>query len=111
MLPPKFQEPADFKWGTFTDAGGANIRYGSLQPKETPKGTIVLAPGFREPIEKYFEVMRDMTDRGFAVWMLDWHGQGGSDRFLPNPQKMHSEGYDEHIVTLHQFTQKIVKKS
>ena len=111
MLPPNFEEPADFKWGTFTDASGANIRYGSLQPKEAPKGTIILVPGFREPIEKYFEVMRDMTARGFAVWMMDWHGQGGSDRFLPNPQKMHSEGYNEHIVTLHQFTQKIVKKS
>jgi lysophospholipase len=112
MLPARFEEPANFKWGSFSDAGGANIRYGSLQPAGEPKGTIVLAPGFREPIEKYFEIIRDMTDRGFAVWMMDWHGQGGSDRFIKDhPQRMHNEGYGEHIATLHQFATDIVKKS
>jgi lysophospholipase len=111
MLPARFQEPKNFTWGSFTDAGGSKIRYGSLQPEGEPKGTIVLASGFREPIEKYFEVMRDMTERGFAVWMMDWHGQGGSDRYLKNPQKMYGKGYEEHIETLHQFTQKIVAKS
>ena len=111
-LPARFEEPAGFKWGSFKDAGGANIRYGSLQPQGESKGTIVLVSGFRETIEKYFEVMRDLTDRGFAVWMMDWHGQGGSDRFLKdNPQKMHSNGYDEHIATLKQFAQTIVRKS
>jgi lysophospholipase len=43
---------------------------------------------------------------------MDWHGQGGSDRLLKdNPQKMHSNGYEEHIATLHQFATKIVPKS
>ena len=111
MLPKRFEEPANFKWDSFIDAGGARIRYGSVQPAGEPKGTIIIASGYREPIEKYFEVIRDMTDRGFAVWMMDWHGQGGSDRFLRNPQKMHSKGYIEHIETLHQFTNNIVKKS
>lgn len=111
MLPPRFEEPASFTWGTFKDADGANIRYGSLQPQGAPKGTIVLVSGFRELTEKYFEVIRDLTDRGFAVWMMDWRGQGGSDRYLPNPQKMYSLGYDKNIATLDQFTQQIVKKS
>jgi lysophospholipase len=112
MIPEKFAEPAGFQWGDFTDANGARIRYGSLQPEGPVKGTMVIAPGFREPIEKYFEVMRDMTAKGFAVWAMDWRGQGGSDRFLQdNPQKMHSEGYAEHIATLHQFTSEVIKKS
>lgn len=112
MLPARFEEPAGFKWGSFTDIGSAKIRYGSLQPTGEPKGTIVIAPGFREPIEKYFEVIRDLTDRGFVVWMMDWHGQGGSDRYFKgNPQKMYIENYSEHIATLHQFTNDIVKKS
>lgn len=112
MIPARFEEPANFKWDSFIDASGAKIRYGSLQPAGEPKGTIVLASGFREPIEKYFEVIRDMTDRGFAVWMLDWRGQGGSDRyFKDNPQKMYVENYSEHIATLHQFATDVVKKS
>ncbi len=109
MLPERFAEPDGFQWAGFTDAGGAHIRYGSLQPASAPRGTIVIVSGFRECIEKYFEVMRDMTERGFTVWMMDWHGQGGSDRYLKNPQKMHSLGYEEHIVTLHQFTRDIVQ--
>ena len=112
MLSEKFREPAGFQWGEFTDSGGAKIRYGSLQPEEKPKGTIVIVPGFREPIEKYFEVVRERTSRGFAVWIMDWRGQGGSERFLKeNFQKMHSEGYGEHIETLHYFVSKVVKKT
>src|ERR1035437_3464201 len=112
MIPKMFEEPAGFKWASFTGTTGAHIRYGSLQPAGQPRGTIVIVSGFRELIEKYFEVIRDMTERGFSVWMMDWHGQGGSERFLKdNPQKMHSEGYNEQIATLHQFTQDIVKKS
>lgn len=112
MLPDKFTEPTGFQWGTFTNAAGGKIRYGSIQPEGTPKGTLVIAPGFREPIEKYFETIRDMTARGFAVWILDWHGQAGSDRLLKNaPMKMHSIGYDNHIETLNHFATKVVTNS
>jgi lysophospholipase len=111
-LPLQFEEPANFKWGSFTDAGGARIRYGTLLPEGEPKGTIIHTPGFREPLEKYFEYARDMTARGFAVHIMDWHGQGGSDRFLKdNPQKMYSNGYEEHVETLHQFATTIVPKT
>lgn len=112
MLPEKFQEPAGFQWGSFTNAKGAKIRYGSVQPEGEVKGTMVVVPGFGEPLEKYFEVIREMQSKGFAVWMMEWHGQGGSDHFIKdNPQKMHSEGYAEHVETLHQFTQTIVTKT
>ncbi len=112
MLPKRFEESAGFQWGTFTNAKGAKIRYGHALPTGTPKGTMVIVPGFREPIEKYFETIRDMTDKGFAVWAMDWHGQGGSERYLKdNLQKMHGEGYDEHIKTLDQFAAKIVSQS
>ncbi|MCK4945060.1 MAG: alpha/beta hydrolase [Alphaproteobacteria bacterium] len=112
MLPEKFREPAGFRWGSFDGFSGAQIRYGSFRPKCEPKGTMVIVPGFREPIEKYFEVIREITAKGFAVWTMDWRGQGGSERFLKNnPQKMHSDGYGEHIKTLHHFANRIVKQT
>jgi lysophospholipase len=111
MLPERFTQPEGFAWGSFTDAHGAKIRYGSLQPAGEPKGTVVLVSGFRETTEKYFEVIRDLTERGFAVWMMDWRGQGGSERYLDNPQKMFSRGYEEHVETLRQFATEVVKKS
>lgn len=51
------------------------------------KGTICLAPGRAEFIEKYFEVISELRRRGFAVVMFDWRGQGGSQRWLGNPRK------------------------
>ncbi|MCK5555443.1 MAG: alpha/beta hydrolase, partial [Alphaproteobacteria bacterium] len=112
MLPEKFREPANFRWGKFANSSGAQIRYGSLQPDGEHKGTMVIVPGFREPIEKYFEVALERTAKGFSVWIMDWRGQGGSERFLKeNPQKMHSDGYNEHIKTLHHFANRIVKQT
>jgi lysophospholipase len=109
---PALRAPDGFKWGSFTNAKGADIRYGSLKAEGESKGTVVMLPGFRESVEKYFEAAQEMKDRGFDVWVMDWRGQGGSDRYLQdNPQKMHHEGYDEQIETLHQFTQTVVDKS
>lgn len=104
-------EPAGFEWGRFQNVKGANIRYGHVKPDGVVRGCAVVVGGFRESIEKYFEVTRDLLNRGIDVWLVDWRGQGGSDRYLKNdPQKSHHEGYDEQIATLHQFTQQIVKK-
>lgn len=106
------REPDGFQWGTFTNAKGADIRYGHVKADGESKGTIVMLPGFRESIEKYFETVQDMKSQGYDVWLMDWRGQGGSQRYLQdNPQKMHHEGYDEQIETLHQFTQNVVDRS
>jgi lysophospholipase len=47
-----------------------------------PKGTLCLFPGRTEYIEKYFETIAELRQRGFAVAVLDWRGQGGSQRLL-----------------------------
>lgn len=107
----EFEQPAGFVFGTFNNAKGAAIRYGHLPADGTPKATVVLTPGFREPIEKYFEVCRDLHKQGYDVWMMDWRGQGGSDRYIKGSQRAHHEGYDEQIDTLHTFTQTIVQKT
>ena len=111
MISPRFEEPDGFAWGSFVNDDGANIRYGHIAPKEDPRGVMVLLPGFKEPIEKYFEVIRDMTERGYAVWIMDWRGQGGSDHYLQDdPQKAHSEGFDAQVRDLDKFMRDIVKK-
>lgn len=105
-LPAVAEEPAGLTWGRFANAQGASIRFAfSPPPAQTAlKGHIVLLPGFKEPAEKYFEVLRDMHARGYAVWVMDWRGQGGSERYLPDqPHKAHHTGYDEQVATLHQF--------
>jgi lysophospholipase len=109
MLPAKFNQPPNFTEGHFKNAKGADIRYGVSKADGVSKGSIVIGSGFRENIEKYYEVMRDLNSRGFDVYMLDWRGQGGSEKFIKGSQKAHQEGYSEQIDTLHQFVTTIVE--
>ena len=112
MLDERFTQPNGFTWGYFQDAAsGARIRYGFIAPQNA-RLTILLTGGFTEPAEKYFEVIRERVQQGAAVWIMDWRGQGGSDRYLAaDPMKSHNMGYDGCIETLHQFATGIVKKT
>jgi lysophospholipase len=101
--------PQGFIWGRFNNTANASIRYGHVKPEGETLGTLVILGGFREPAEKYFEVIRENVGQGFEVFTMDWRGQGGSDHYLPDePMKSHHLGYDEQIATLHQFMQTIV---
>jgi lysophospholipase len=71
-------------------------------------GTIVLFAGRGEFIEKYFEVIGELLDRGFAVVAFDWRGQGGSTRELDNPRKGHVDDfslYERDVAAVRAYLQ------
>ena len=82
---------AEADW--YVGAGGAKLRAALFTPPGRPRGTVVLSGGRTEPIEKYFETIRDLMDRGFVVLAHDWRGQGLSLRELPDRLKGHAKGY------------------
>jgi lysophospholipase len=53
---------------------------------------VVFSPGRTEPIEKHFETIGDLLDRGFVVLAHDWRGQGLSGRLLADPMRGHATG-------------------
>ncbi len=57
----------------------------------------MVSPGRTEPIEKYFEVARRLTNQGFVVLMHDWRGQGLSHRSLPDRTLGHANGYHDFL--------------
>ena len=63
-------------------------------------GTVLVLPGRSEFIEKYFEVVADLLRRGFAVVVLDWRGQGGSQRELADPRKGHVDDFRLYLRDL-----------
>jgi lysophospholipase len=75
-------------------ADGARLRTARWAPS-SPIGTVVLLGGRGEFIEKYFEVVGELLTRGFAVAAMDWRGQGGSDRALPNAHKGHVDDFSQ----------------
>ena len=72
---------------------GVRLRAARWTPSRAAKGTVVILGGRAEFIEKYFETIQQLLDRGFAVAALDWRGQGGSERQLKNPRKGHIDDF------------------
>ncbi|HSV24664.1 MAG TPA: alpha/beta hydrolase [Xanthobacteraceae bacterium] len=77
-------------------------------PPSGRKGTVCIFQGRTEFIEKYFEVVRDLNARGFAVATLDWRGQGLSDRLLGQARKGHISNFAKYGIDLETFMREVV---
>jgi lysophospholipase len=88
---------------------GVRLRFVRWEATRGPRrGTVCLLGGRGEFAEKYFEVVADLRRRGYAVATMDWRGQGGSSRQLPNPRKGHVLSFNEYDSDLFQFMKEIV---
>ena len=84
------------------ETSGLLVRVARWHPPSarTARGTVLVMPGRSEFIEKYAEVVGDLLARDFVVVVLDWRGQGGSSRLLPNPRKGHIDGFGDYLGDL-----------
>jgi lysophospholipase len=94
--------------GTLKTTDGVMLRFARWEPPPGRKGTLCVFPGRAEFIEKYFEVVRDARARGFAVAMIDWRGQGLSERALANARKGHVYDFAEYDRDLEAFVKEVV---
>jgi lysophospholipase len=60
------------------------------------KGTVLLFPGRTEYIEKYGRAAAEFGARGYATVVIDWRGQGLSDRPAPDPMVGHVEAFSHY---------------
>ena len=109
-LEERFLQPEGWRWHSF-EREGRTIRFGSVFPKKTPDAVIICLQGVREFSEKYFETAHWCLEHNLAFWTFDWAGQGKSTRFLQNPQKRHSEGFDKDIEDLDYLINGYIKAS
>ena len=89
-------EGGEAKWIAASD--GVLSRAALFPAKGAPRGSVALSPGRTEPIEKYFEVISDLTGRGWVVAAHDWRGQGLSQRLLPDRMRGHAVGYEGYLA-------------
>ena len=110
---PEAPVPANGTAEWFSGAGAYRLRAALFLPGGQPRGSVVLSGGRTEPIEKYFEVVRELQDRGFAVLTHDWRGQGLSQRLLSDPLKGHAHGFadfvEDYRCLLAQFESRLPK--
>jgi lysophospholipase len=100
--------PDHYIAGSLKTPDGVSLRYARWQPPAGRKGTVCILQGRGEWIEKYFETVRDLRARGFAVAALDWRGQGLSDRALSDRHKGYVRDFSEYDSDLDTFMREIV---
>jgi lysophospholipase len=95
----------DVVTGTLKTRDGVSLRYARWHPPPGRKGTVCIFQGRAEFIEKYFETVRELRSRGFAVATFDWRGQGRSERACPIRARATSatfREYERDVEALHE---------
>ena len=94
--------------GTIATPDGVTLRFARWATPADGKGTVCVFTGRGEYIEKYFETVQDLRNRGYAVAAIDWRGQGHSARRLDNPFKGHVESFSEYQIDVAAFVEQVV---
>jgi lysophospholipase len=105
---PSNPVPENVVSGTIKTPDGVELRFARWAPPANRKGTVCVFTGRSEQIEKYFETVRDLRDRGFAVAMIDWRGQGHSARRLRDPRKGYVRSFADYEIDVETFVQQVV---
>jgi len=100
--------PDNFVTDFLKTRDGVSIRFARWQPPAGRRGTVCIFQGRGEWIEKYFETVRDLRARGFAVATIDWRGQGLSERALADRRKGFVRDFSEYDADLEGFMREIV---
>lgn len=100
---PDNRPPANAIEADIFASDGVRLRAARWAPPSPARGTVAILGGRGEFIEKYFEVVAELLSRGFAAAIVDWRGQGGSDRTLRNARKGHVDDFSHYERDLNGF--------
>lgn len=103
----RFFQPKNWQEDYFTNQQGKKIRYGHVKPEGEVKGTVIITTGYADFIESYHETVHEYLDRGYDVWMMDWAGQGGSEKKRGADVK--AQVLEDHVRDLRQFRHQVVQ--
>ena len=93
--------------GEIAGAGGVPLRY-LYRKSPAGRGALVIVGGRTEFAEKYAELVYDLKDSGFSLYLYDHRGQGLSGRMLPDRLKGHVGSFSDYVDDLGIFIDKVV---
>lgn len=94
-------------FGAFKGIGGLSLSYAKLE-FSNEKGALIISSGRTESHVKYAELIYDLSQAGYSIYILDHRGQGFSTRLLDDPQKGYVEIFDDYVTDLKIFVDTIV---
>ena len=95
--------------GTFEGVGKVDVAYAYvLHPQAL--GSVVISSGRIESLIKYKEVVYDLYENRYSVFIHDHRGQGLSGRMLTNPQIGYVENFAEYVNDFKKFIDETVTK-
>ncbi len=110
-LSPQYYPPEGFVWSAYRAGSLPEARYGVASPPINPKAQVLILTDADYPAEVYFELMRQLLDEGYGVWLLEAPGQGGSGHYLLQNQSIFASSYHDGQLTALDFIKDIIKPS
>ena len=101
-----FNCPSGGKSFFYKTLDGVNLRI-AIWNEISSKGTILLQSGRTEFIEKYYEVIQEFVNRGFCVALMDWRGQGLSDRVAKDIRIGHVGNFSDYDSDFEEVIRKV----
>ena len=89
---------------------GVNLRIATWN-QSSSKGTVLLQSGRTEFIEKYYEVIQEFIHRGFCVALMDWRGQGLSERLAKDVHIGHVKNFSDYDSDFEEVIEKVYQNS
>ncbi len=73
------------------------------------KGTVVILHGAADSTSYHMELIKNFSDRGFNVYMMDQRGHGRSGRITKDPGMVHVEHFSDYVDDMETFSDKVLK--
>lgn len=86
---------------------GLQSFYGFAAPPN-PKACVVVSPGRAESVIKYAEIIYELYQNGYVVFIIDHQGQGKSSRLLANRQVGYVETFDHYIEQMNDLISRVL---
>jgi lysophospholipase len=95
--------PVDATESVWKASDGWPLRRIDWKHSISPRGSLLFLPGRGDHYEKYLETLDQLSVVGWCVTAIDWRGQGGSGRLLPDPHVGHIDDFSTWIADLKAF--------
>ncbi|MEP1386083.1 MAG: alpha/beta fold hydrolase [Paraglaciecola sp.] len=98
---------SQMSFGSFQGVADVKIAY-SFVKHSKPVGSIVISTGRIESMLKYKEVVFDLYQAGYSVFIHDHRGQGLSGRMLGNKHLGYVTDFSDYVADFKTFIDKVV---